>query len=142
MGHLRDLGITAIELLPLSAFPGQRGWGYDGVAHFAPFAPYGPPEDLQAFIDEAHGHGLLVLLDMVYNHFGPDGNYLGAYSPSISRRHIRRRGARLLITPSPLCVSWPSTRQSTGCAPTVLMASGWTPPTKSWTPASSTSSRN
>ncbi|WP_229780636.1 malto-oligosyltrehalose trehalohydrolase [Deinococcus malanensis] len=81
LGHLRDLGITAIELLPLSAFPGQRGWGYDGVAHFAPFAPYGPPEDLQAFIDEAHGHGLLVLLDMVYNHFGPDGNYLGAYSP-------------------------------------------------------------
>ncbi|ACO47797.1 malto-oligosyltrehalose trehalohydrolase [Deinococcus deserti] len=81
LGHLQELGVTAIELLPLSAFPGQRGWGYDGVAHFAPFAPYGPPEDLQAFIDEAHGHGLLVLLDMVYNHFGPDGNYLGAYSP-------------------------------------------------------------
>ncbi|MFC4425149.1 malto-oligosyltrehalose trehalohydrolase [Deinococcus navajonensis] len=80
LGHLRELGVTAIELLPLSAFPGQRGWGYDGVAHFAPFAPYGPPEDLQTLIDEAHGHGLLVLLDMVYNHFGPDGNYLGAYS--------------------------------------------------------------
>ncbi|MFC4638165.1 malto-oligosyltrehalose trehalohydrolase [Deinococcus hohokamensis] len=79
--HLRDLGVTAIELMPLSAFPGTRGWGYDGVAHFAPFVPYGPPEDLQAFVDEARGHGLVVLLDMVYNHFGPDGNYLGAYSP-------------------------------------------------------------
>ncbi|UQN09269.1 malto-oligosyltrehalose trehalohydrolase [Deinococcus sp. QL22] len=79
--HLRDLGITCLELLPLSSFPGRWGWGYDGVAHFAPFAPYGTPEELQAFIDQAHGYGLTVLLDMVYNHFGPDGNYLSAYSP-------------------------------------------------------------
>ncbi|MFB9991302.1 malto-oligosyltrehalose trehalohydrolase [Deinococcus oregonensis] len=79
--HLRDLGVTCLELLPLSSFPGRWGWGYDGVAHFAPFAPYGTPEELQAFVDQAHGYGLTVLLDMVYNHFGPDGNYLSAYSP-------------------------------------------------------------
>ena len=78
--HLRELGVTCVELLPLSAFPGERGWGYDGVAHFAPFAPYGAPEELQAFVDDAHAHGMIVLLDIVYNHFGPSGNYLGAYS--------------------------------------------------------------
>lgn len=78
--ELRELGITTIELMPLAAFPGRHGWGYDGVAGFAPFAPYGRPEDLKHFIDTAHGLGLEVLLDVVYNHFGPDGNYLGAYS--------------------------------------------------------------
>lgn len=77
---LVDLGVTTIELMPVSAFPGRRGWGYDGVAHFAPFAGYGSPDDLRRFIDEAHGLGLSVLLDVVYNHFGPAGNYLGAYS--------------------------------------------------------------
>ncbi|PTA68376.1 malto-oligosyltrehalose trehalohydrolase [Deinococcus arcticus] len=80
--ELRDLGVTAVELMPLAAFPGQRGWGYDGVALYAPFAPYGRPEDLMAFVDRAHGLGLGVFLDVVYNHFGPDGNYLSAYSPS------------------------------------------------------------
>lgn len=76
---LVHLGITAIELMPLGAFPGSRGWGYDGVAHFAPFAPYGTPDELCAFIDAAHGLGLTVLLDVVYNHFGPAGNVLHAY---------------------------------------------------------------
>lgn len=79
--YLKDLGVNCIEMMPISSFAGQRGWGYDGVAHFAPFAGYGPPEDLQAFVDEAHAQGLVVLLDMVLNHFGPDGNYLSAYSP-------------------------------------------------------------
>ncbi|PYE53121.1 malto-oligosyltrehalose trehalohydrolase [Deinococcus yavapaiensis] len=79
--HLRALGVTCVELMPLSSFPGERGWGYDGVAHFAPFAPYGPLEDLRTFVDEAHALGLRVILDVVYNHFGPDGNYLYAYSP-------------------------------------------------------------
>ncbi len=78
---LVELGITTLELLPLAAFPGRWGWGYDGVAGFAPFAPYGRPEHLQRFVDEAHGMGLEVILDVVYNHFGPDGNYLGVYSP-------------------------------------------------------------
>ena len=78
--ELVALGVTAIELMPLAAFPGSRGWGYEGVALFAPFAPYGQPDELRRLIDEAHGHGLAVFLDVVYNHFGPAGNYLPAYS--------------------------------------------------------------
>ncbi|MFC4454415.1 malto-oligosyltrehalose trehalohydrolase [Deinococcus sonorensis] len=79
--YLRELGVTAVELMPLASFPGQHGWGYDGVALYAPFAAYGRPDDLMRFIDEAHRQGLVVLLDLVLNHFGPDGNYLSAYSP-------------------------------------------------------------
>ena len=87
--HLQALGVSAIELMPISAFPGARGWGYDGVAPFAPYAPYGTPEDVCAFVDAAHGLGLAVILDVVYNHFGPDGNYLWAYSPQyFTRRHL------------------------------------------------------
>jgi maltooligosyltrehalose trehalohydrolase len=78
---LRDLGITAIELMPVADFPGQRNWGYDGVCPFAPARCYGSPDDLRALVDAAHGLGLAVLLDTVYNHLGPDGNYLGAFSP-------------------------------------------------------------
>ncbi len=80
LGDLAALGVTTVELMPIASFAGRRGWGYDGVAHFAPFAPYGEPDDLRAFVDEAHGHGLGVILDVVYNHFGPSGNYLGAFS--------------------------------------------------------------
>jgi maltooligosyltrehalose trehalohydrolase len=79
--HLVDLGVTAIEMMPVAAFPGCHGWGYDGVAHFAPFAPYGRPEDLRALVEEAHAYRLSVILDVVYNHFGPRGNYLGEYAP-------------------------------------------------------------
>lgn len=78
---LRELGLTTVELMPVAAFAGARGWGYDGVAPFAPFAPYGTPDELRALVDEAHGLGLGVLLDVVYNHLGPAGNYLPAYSP-------------------------------------------------------------
>lgn len=74
-------GITAIELMPLADFPGPRNWGYDGVLPFAPDAAYGTPDALKALVDAAHGLGLGVLLDVVYNHFGPDGNYLGIYAP-------------------------------------------------------------
>jgi maltooligosyltrehalose trehalohydrolase len=81
LAELAALGVTTIQLMPLSTFAGRRGWGYDGVAHFAPFAPYGTPDELRAFIDEAHRLGLSVLLDVVYNHFGAAGNYLAAYSP-------------------------------------------------------------
>lgn len=76
---LVELGITAIELMPIGAFPGSRGWGYDGVAHYAAFAPYGNPDELRAFVDEAHGLGLAVFLDVVYNHFGPAGNVLPTF---------------------------------------------------------------
>ncbi len=76
-----ELGVTAIELLPVAAFAGERGWGYDGVAQYAPYAPYGSPEDLRSFVRAAHARGLAVVLDVVYNHFGPAGNYLSRYAP-------------------------------------------------------------
>ena len=78
--RLRDLGVTAIELMPIGAFPGERGWGYDGVLPYAPHAPYGTPEELKALVDAAHGLGLMIFLDVVYNHFGPDGAYLHAFA--------------------------------------------------------------
>jgi maltooligosyltrehalose trehalohydrolase len=78
---LARLGFGAVELMPIAAFAGRRGWGYDGVAHYAPHAPYGSREDVAAFVDTAHGLCLCVLLDVVYNHFGPDGNYLGRLVP-------------------------------------------------------------
>ncbi len=76
---LAELGVTAVELMPVADFPGSRNWGYDGVLPFAPDASYGRPEDLKVLVDAAHGLGLMVLLDVVYNHFGPEGNYLHAY---------------------------------------------------------------
>ncbi|MDF1585094.1 malto-oligosyltrehalose trehalohydrolase [Marinimicrococcus flavescens] len=77
---LAELGVTAIELMPVGAFPGERGWGYDGVLPYAPHHAYGRPEDLKALVDAAHEAGLMVLLDVIYNHFGPDGNYLSLYA--------------------------------------------------------------
>ena len=78
---LAELGVTAIELMPVAAFSGTRNWGYDGVLPYAPAAAYGTPDDLKALIDRAHGLGLGVFLDVVYNHFGPDGNYLPGIAP-------------------------------------------------------------
>lgn len=80
LARLVELGITAIELMPIAQFPGERNWGYDGVLPYAPQASYGTPEQLKHLIDTAHGHGLAVILDVVYNHFGPDGNYLHRYA--------------------------------------------------------------
>ena len=85
---LAQLGITAIELMPVNDFPGQRNWGYDGVLPFAPDAAYGTPDDLKALVDAAHGLGLMIFLDVVYNHFGPDGNYLAAYAPGFFRHDV------------------------------------------------------
>lgn len=82
LDHLVQTGITALELLPLADFAGSRNWGYDGVLWYAPDSAYGRPDDLKALIDEAHLRGLMVLLDVVYNHFGPEGNYLGRYAPN------------------------------------------------------------
>jgi malto-oligosyltrehalose trehalohydrolase len=81
LDYLVDLGISALELMPVADFPGQRNWGYDGVLLFAPDSTYGRPEDLKALVQEAHKRNLMVLLDVVYNHFGPEGNYLRTYSP-------------------------------------------------------------
>ncbi len=86
-GALRELaelgkaGITMIELMPVADFPGRFGWGYDGVNLFAPTWLYGEPDEMRAFVNEAHRQGIAVILDVVYNHFGPDGNYIGAFSP-------------------------------------------------------------
>ena len=78
--ELARVGITVIEMMPVAEFPGRFGWGYDGVDLFAPSHLYGTPDDLRAFVDGAHSLGLGVILDVVYNHFGPDGNYLGVFS--------------------------------------------------------------
>lgn len=85
--HLASLGVTAIELMPVADFAGKRNWGYDGVLPFAPDSTYGRPEDLKRLVDAAHGLGLMVLLDVVYNHFGPEGNYL----PRIARQFFTQR---------------------------------------------------
>lgn len=86
--HIADLGATAIELLPLAQAPGLRDWGYDGVQPYAPAHAYGTPEDLKRFIVAAHDCGLAVLLDVVYNHFGPQGNYLSQYAPQFFSKKI------------------------------------------------------
>src|SRR5438876_7793303 len=78
--ELARIGITVVEMMPIADVPGEFGWGYDGVDLFAPSHLYGTPDDLRAFVDRAHSLGLSVILDVVYNHFGPDGNYLGVYS--------------------------------------------------------------
>lgn len=92
--QLRDLGITAVELMPIADFPGARNWGYDGVLHFAPDHAYGCPEDLKALVDRAHSLGLMMILDVVYNHFGPSGNYLPAYAADFfTDRHQTLWGA-------------------------------------------------
>ena len=83
--RLAALGITAVELMPVNDFPGRRNWGYDGVLPYAPDAAYGTPDDLKALVDAAHDHGLMIFLDVVYNHFGPDGNYLSLYAPQFFR---------------------------------------------------------
>ena len=79
--ELAELGITCIEIMPVADFPGRFGWGYDGVNLFAPTRLYGRPDDFRGFVDRAHAQGIAVILDVVYNHFGPDGNYLKSFSP-------------------------------------------------------------
>ncbi len=85
--YLKALGVTHVELMPIANFPGKRGWGYDGVDLYAIFNAYGEPGDLKRFVDACHGKGLAVLLDVVYNHLGPVGNYLGKFGPYFTRSH-------------------------------------------------------
>jgi malto-oligosyltrehalose trehalohydrolase len=94
LDHLVTLGVTAVEIMPIGDFPGQRNWGYDGVFLYAPDSAYGTPDDLKALIDAAHARGIMVFLDVVYNHFGPDGNYLSRYAPDFfNKRHQTPWGA-------------------------------------------------
>jgi maltooligosyltrehalose trehalohydrolase len=93
IGHLVDLGVTAVEVMPVAAFPGTRGWGYDGVALYAVHASYGGPAGLRRFVDACHAAGLAVFLDVVYNHLGPDGNYLAEFGPYFTDRYATPWGA-------------------------------------------------
>lgn len=88
LADLAELGVTAIQLMPVADFSGPRNWGYDGVLPYAPDCAYGSPDDLKALIDTAHGMGMMVFLDVVYNHFGPDGNYLASYAPDFFRNDM------------------------------------------------------
>ena len=93
LDYLAQLGVTAIELMPVSDFPGTRNWGYDGVLPYAPDSCYGRPEDLKRLIQAAHSKGLMMFLDVVYNHFGPEGNYLRSYAPEFfTDRHCTAWG--------------------------------------------------
>ncbi|HVW11140.1 MAG TPA: malto-oligosyltrehalose trehalohydrolase [Bryobacteraceae bacterium] len=85
--HLKELGVTHVEIMPVAEFPGERGWGYDGVDLFAPHHAYGGPDGLKKLVDACHNNGLAVLLDVVYNHLGPDGNYLSLFGPYFTDQH-------------------------------------------------------
>ncbi len=110
--RLSELGVTAIELMPIAEFPGARNWGYDGALPYAPECSYGTPDELKGLIDAAHGHGLMVFLDVVYNHLGPDGNYLPVLAPEMFRNDVstpwgpaidfRRRQVRRFFTENAL----------------------------------------
>jgi maltooligosyltrehalose trehalohydrolase len=110
---LKDLGITAVELMPVASFPGARNWGYDGVLPYAPDEAYGSPDDLKSLVDRAHDLGLMIFLDVVYNHFGPDGNYLPLYAPEFFRNDrqtpwggaidFRRPAVRRFFADNALC---------------------------------------
>ena len=93
LDHLVELGVDAVELLPLAAFDGPRGWGYDGVALYAVHEPYGGPDALKGFVDACHDRGIGVVLDVVYNHLGPSGNYLAEFGPYFTDRHTTPWGS-------------------------------------------------
>jgi maltooligosyltrehalose trehalohydrolase len=101
--HLKDVGVTAIELMPLADFAGRRNWGYDGVLPYAPDSVYGRPEELKALVQAAHRMGLMVFLDVVYNHFGPKGNYLSVYAPQFfTDKHKTPWGAAINFAVDPV----------------------------------------
>lgn len=87
LDHLKHIGVTALQIMPIADFPGGYNWGYDGVLPYAPDSSYGRPQDLMALVDAAHERGICVFLDVVYNHFGSDGNYIPLYAPVFSQRH-------------------------------------------------------
>jgi maltooligosyltrehalose trehalohydrolase len=96
LDYLAELGVTALEIMPVADFPGGRNWGYDGVLPYAPDSAYGAPDDLKRLVEAAHARQLMVLLDVVYNHFGPEGNYLHAYAPQFfNARHQTPWGAAI-----------------------------------------------
>ena len=136
LDHLVKTGITALELMPLADFAGRRGWGYDGVLWYAPDSAYGRPEDLKTLIDEAHRRGLMVFLDVVYNHFGPEGNFLGRYAPDFFTDAHTPWGSAIDYRVTKCAPSRSRTR-CIGCAIIASTVSGLTPPiTSSRSPVS------
>ncbi|MDX8327482.1 MULTISPECIES: alpha-amylase family glycosyl hydrolase [Rhizobium/Agrobacterium group] len=111
--YLASIGVTVVELMPLATFSGSRGWGYDGVLQFAPQREYGTPEDLKPFIDKAHAHSIMVLLDVVYNHFGTTGNAIEAFAPTFFKQGGTPWGPRRTSTAQSCGRSFSRTR-STG----------------------------
>ena len=142
LDHLVALGVTAIEIMPIGDFPGRRNWGYDGVLPYAPDASYGRPEDLKALVEAAHARGLMVLLDVVYNHFGPEGAYLHAdRAADLHRSHKTPWGAAINIDGAgqpARCANSSSTTRSTGSRSSISTGCGWTRCTPSSTTARST----
>ena len=142
---LAELGVTVLEIMPIADFPGRFGWGYDGVNLFAPTRLYGTPDDCRRFIDRAHALGLGVILDVVYNHLGPDGNFLAQFSPDYFTRSLHDGlGSRPLTTKTSMPVrcasfSWPM--PATGSRNFTSMVCAWTPPRTSTTPRRTTSWR-
>jgi maltooligosyltrehalose trehalohydrolase len=100
---LADLGVTVIEMMPVADFPGRFGWGYDGVNLFAPTRLYGEPDDLRRFVDEAHRHGIAVILDVVHNHFGPDGNYICHFSDDYTTDRYKNEWGEAINFDGPNC---------------------------------------
>ncbi len=102
---VKELGISAIELMPVAQFPGKRNWGYDGVYPFAPQNSYGGPEGLKRLVRLPHKKGLCVILDVVYNHLGPEGNYLHRFGPYFTDRYKTPWAMRLILTDLTVTVS-------------------------------------
>ena len=117
--------------MPLADFAGSRNWGYDGVLWYAPDSAYGRPEDLKALIDAAHLRGLMVMLDVVYNHFGPEGNYLGRYAPSFFTRSAHALGQRDRLSRASKSAPLRSRMRSPGCATIASTGCGSMPSTRS-----------
>ena len=137
LDRLVDLGITAIELMPIAEFPGSRNWGYDGVHLYALQSTYGGPRGLRRLVDAAHARGLSVVLDLVYNHLGPEGNYLAEYGPYFTDRHETPWGTAVNFDGADgagVRRHFVETR-ATGCASSTSTASAWTPSTPSSTRA-------
>ncbi len=105
LDHLRRVGVTLVEMMPVAEFPGRFGWGYDGVGLFAPTRLYGTPDDLRFFIDRAHAFGIAVILDVVYNHLGPDGNYLARFDPAYFSERYRTDWGDALNFDGPGCAA-------------------------------------
>ena len=136
LDHVAEAGFTAIELMPVADFSGRWNWGYDGVLLYAPDSAYGRPDDLKALIDAAHQRGLMVFLDVVYNHFGPEGNYLGRYAPQFFTQGQHAVGQRDRLRACRRCGASRSRTRCIGSTTFASTACGSTPCMPSPSPAS------